>query len=344
MNAAAPEPKTYGPDPNKLPAPIEYLDFEVLPVEKPRSIIKGVFDGASRLIFGGGSKTYKSWSMCDMALSLACEVPWLEFDTEFTPGLYVNFELKEFYFKHRLQAICRAKEIKPDKDALHVWNLRGYQIKLGDFIEELKHRVEELKRKVVYIDPFYKLLGDKDERVSSDLNPILAAFDYLNRVTGVSVIMSAHFAKGNASGKEPLDRISGGGSINRDPDTLVCLTAHKNDGEFTCDVTTRDFAPVKPFVVKWNYPLLEKCSSDPKDIKTPGRPRGSGFDPEDLMTLIEENDGELSTMELWEKAEKELGWAKRTFFKKLNELKKAGKIFLSKTDDKWGSKRYTRGA
>lgn len=344
MNAAVPDPKTYGPDPNKLPPPIEYLDFEVLPVEKPRTIIKGLFDSSSRLIFGGGSKTYKSWSMCDTALSLACEVPWLDFETEFTPGLYVNFELKEFYFKQRLQAICRAKKIKPKKDSLHVWNLRGYEITLKVFIEELKRRVEELKRKVVFIDPFYKLLGTSDERVSADLNPILAAFDHLNRVTGVSVIMSAHFAKGNASGKEPMDRISGGGSINRDPDSLVTLTAHKNDGEFTCDVTTRDFPPREPFVVKWNYPLLEKCSSDPKDIKRPGAPRGGGFDPEDLFDLIADNEDDKTTMELWELVQKELGWAKRTFFKKLGELKKNGKIHQSKMDEKWGTKRYKTGA
>lgn len=331
------EPKT---DPNKLPPPIEYLDFEVLPVEKPRPIIKGLFDGASRLIFGGGSKTYKSWSMCDMALSLACEVPWLEFETEFTPGLYVNFELKEFYFKQRLQAICQAKKIKPERNSLHVWNLRGYQITLKDFIDELMRRVEELKRKIVYIDPFYKLLGAADERVSAELNPILVAFDTLNRLTGVSVVMSAHFAKGNASSKEPMDRISGGGSINRDPDSLVMLTAHQNKNEFVTDIVTRDFPPQDPFTVKWEYPLLVRSNSDVTKLKKAHGGGRTGFDADDLLELIQDHDDELNTKMLIQLAGEQLLWKQRTVEKYIKILRDAGKIFLSKCTGNWGTKRY----
>ena len=318
---------------------MEYLDFEVLPVEKPKPLIKGVLDSASRMIFGGGSKTYKSWCMCDMGLSLACEVPWLGFETYLARVLYVNFELKEYYFKKRLQAICKAKGIKPAKGMFHVWNLRGYQIDLASFIKELIQRIEDLQIVAALIDPFYKLLGDKDERVSAELNPILAGFDYVNRKTGTTIVMSAHYAKGNAASKEPLDRISGGGSIVRDPDALITLTRHENKGEFTADWTVRDFEPLDPFVVQWKHPLLIRCGSDPERIKRPGG--RTAYDPMDLYRLVEEHDDELNMTELVALAEEELGWNRKTVYNKMKELKAEKKIFTSPTTGKLNTKQFS---
>jgi hypothetical protein len=322
---------------SNLPSPLEYLEFDVLPVEKPKPQIKDLFDGASRMIFGGAAKTYKSWAMCDLAVSLAAEVPWLDFDTCFSPGLYVNFELKEYYFQRRLRAICQAKGVKLQKDALLIWNLRGYEISFQSFIDELSWFLERHQRTVAYVDPFYKLLGGKDERISADINPILLAFDKVNRNTGCSIVASAHFAKGNQIHREPAERISGGGSLNRDPDCLVTLTGHENKGEFVTDFTLRDHPPIDPFTLRWDYPLLVRCNSDPAKIK---RPRGhrQEFDPDLLLEIIADHDNEFSTEELVACAISELAWARRTIINKLNQLKKDKKAFVSKTNDKWNIK------
>lgn len=333
MSGLIPNPKEYAPDPNILPPPVEYLDFEVLPVEKPKTIVKDLLDSASRMIFGGGSKTYKSWAMCDMTLSAATGASWLGFETEFTPALYVNFELKEYYFQRRLKAIKKAKQLELRKEALMIWNLRGYAITLGNFISELLRLIEQYGRKLVVIDPFYKLLGERaDERASVDMAPILLAFDGINRKTGASVVASAHFNKGNQASKEPLDRISGGSYLNRDPDALLTVSNHENQGEFIFDFFLRDHPPLDSFTVKWAHPLLVKSGSDPEKIKRLGR--NTAYPASDLYDLISEFDGEFMTESLWKKAEEQLGWKRRTFFVKFAELKKAKKIYVSKIDDK----------
>jgi len=304
-----------------------------MPVEKPRTIVKDLFDSASRMIFGGGSKTYKSWAMCDMTLSAVTGTPWLGFETEFTPALYVNFELKEYYFQKRLKAIKEVKGLEPKKESLLIWNLRGYAISLGNFVTELLRLIELHGRKLVVIDPFYKLLGDKaDERASVDMAPILLAFDSINRKTGASVVASAHFSKGNQASKEPLDRISGGSYLNRDPDALLTVSNHENQGEFILDFFLRDHPPLDSFTVKWVHPLLIKSGSDPEKIKRPGR--NTSYPASDLYDLLGEFDGELTTEGLWEKAEEQLGWKRRTFFNKFAELKKSKKIFVSRVDSK----------
>jgi hypothetical protein len=34
------------------------------------------------------------------------------------------------------------------------------------------------------------------------------------------------------------------------------MTRHEEDGAFVVDATVRNFAPIKPFVVRWQHPLM----------------------------------------------------------------------------------------
>ena len=313
------------------PVAIEYLNFDKQPLEKPRPLFENLLDVASRMIFGGGSKTYKTWAMSDMALSIAAGVQWWNFAAFIARALYVNFELKEYYMQRRLRAIRQAKKIELKAGQLTIWNLRGFEITLELFKIELLKLIRELNVTIVFVDPFYKLLAGRDERLSAEINQIMAAFDEINRLSGATIVFAAHFTKGNQAGKEAIDRISGGGSINRDPDNLVTMTKHEEEHAFTIEFTVRDFAPIAPFVVRWEYPLLVRTDLDPTKIKAiTGRP---GYDAEDLFGLIEMNDDELTTDDLVELAIKELGWARRTIFNKLKSLKT--RVFLSKATDKW---------
>jgi hypothetical protein len=335
----APEPgrvlPLIAPEHPDWPEPIEYLLFENLPVEKPRPLVEGVLDMGSRMIFGGGSKTYKTWAMSDMALSIATGVAWWAFKAFQARCVYVNFELKEYYMQKRLRAIRRAKGLTLAPGQLFIWNLRGYEITLEYFKECLLAIIREHGIAVVFIDPFYKLLGDRDERSSADLNPILVAFDEINRLTGCTIVFAAHFTKGNQAGKESLDRISGGGSIARDPDNLVTLTRHEEEHAFTVECTVRDFEPIAPFVVRWDYPLLVRTDLDPAKLKTAHRGRPSTCDPESLLEIIKSNDDELDTGALIEKAIAELGWSKRTVFAKLEVLKKQKRVYPGVATGNW---------
>jgi hypothetical protein len=317
------------------PEPADYPIFENEILEKPRPLVENLLDVSSRMIFGGGSKTYKTWAMSDMALSIATGVEWWSFAAIQAPCLYVNFELKKFYMQKRLKAIRLAKKLEVKPAQLFIWNLRGHEVPLDAFKLELVKLIKRSAIQVVFIDPFYKLLGGRDERLSAEINLIMAAFDEINRITGATVVFAAHFTKGNQAGKEAIDRISGGGSINRDPDNLVTMTKHETEHAFTVDFTLRDFAPVEPFVVRWEYPLLIRTDLDPEKIKRPATRLRPGFEPEELFNLIKANDDELSTEELIAKAGEKLKWSRRTVLNKLETLKRAKRIWVSIASNKW---------
>jgi hypothetical protein len=324
-----------GDEPNKpaWPPLVTYAQFEATPIEKPRPLVENVLDVASRMIFGGGSKTYKTWAMSDLALSLVVGVQWWGFPSFQAPALYVNFELKPYYMRERMRAIRLAKKL--EVGPLHILNLRGYEVTLSMFKEMLLSEIEKHNILVVFVDPFYKLLGGGDERLSSEINVIMAAFDEINLKTGATVVFAAHFTKGNQAGKEAIDRLSGGGSINRDPDNLVTMTKHETEHAFTVDFTLRDFAPIDPFVVRWEYPLLVRADDlDPENLKKPIGRRVE-CSPTDLFGIIQINDDELTTSALVQKVESELGWSKSTTLRKLNELQKNKKVFRSKATECW---------
>jgi hypothetical protein len=320
-----------------LPEPTEYNQFEVALVEKPRAVIDRLLDSSSRMIFGGGSKTFKTWAMSDMALSIAAGASWWGFNTHQMVVLYVNFELKEFYAQARFKAIRGAKRIQVPQDYFLVWNLRGYDVTLLEFKAKLLELIQSYGIMVVFIDPFYRLLGASDERISAELMPILMAFEEINRLSGAAIVCAAHFTKGNQAAKDPMDRISGGASLNRHPDCLLTLTKHDTDHAFTIDLICRDFPPIDPFVVRWDHPLLRQASDlDPKDIKKIGRPMQ--YTQEHILGVLRTHDDELGTTELQKLVAQETGMSRPVFYRVWANLQAQGLVFRSKMSGNWNIK------
>jgi len=320
------------------PQAIEYNQFEKAPVEIPKSIIDNLLDDSSRMIFGGGSKTYKTWAMSEQAICISCGAPWWGFNTHQVKVLYVNFELKEFYAQRRFKAIREFKRLRIAPNMFLVWNLRGFDIPMSTFEPELIKMIRVHAIVVVFIDPFYRLLGESDERISSELMPLLLMFERINKVTGASVVCSAHFTKGNQAAKDPIDRISGGASIHRHPDSLITLTKHETDHAFTVDLTCRDFPPVNPFVVKWDHPLLVRTDLDPQKIKTPALGRQKHYSTEQILEVLADCDDQLSTSALQEKVKTECGMSSGKFYELFSQLKTDQKIFKSKLTQFWNIK------
>jgi RecA-family ATPase len=318
-----------------LPPDMAYKEFIEKILEKPKTLVENLIDHKSRLIFGGGSKTYKTWAMLDLAQSIVCGADWWGFKTAVSPAIYINFELPDYYLQSRMRAIKQAKEL--DYGPLWIWHLRGYPIGLNAFCDALAARISERSAEIVFVDPFYKLLGpDGDERSSRDINKIMLAFDAITRETGASVVFATHFLKGNQSGKESMDRISGGGSINRDPDNLITLTKHEAEASFSVEFTNRNHAPTDPFVVSWEYPLLVRNSDlDPDDIKRPvGEKRSeqrSSYDADQMLAVVRDNDDQLTKQQLYDKMTEDFAWSLSACRRKLKELFDQKAIFISKT-------------
>ena len=85
-----------------------------------------------------------------------------------------------------------------------------------------------------------------------------------------------HSTKGNQSGKSVTDTGAGAGSQSRAADCHLVIRQHREDGAFVIDGAVRTFAPIKPFCVRFAFPVFEKAEDlDPSDLKQ-DRPRREG--------------------------------------------------------------------
>ncbi len=295
----------------------EFMEM-VLPAPEP--LIPGVIDRASKLAIGGGSKSYKSWILADMALSLATGTPWLNFKAVPSPQrvLYMNFEIPAYHFRQRIQAVATAKHIPLPLDMLGIMNLRGEGIGYEEAEIAMIDTAKSFSPAMTITDPLYKLLGKTDENSANEMAQLFNSLERVATQANTAISYAGHFSKGNQSGKEAIDRISGSGVHGRDPDAIINFTAHKEPGAYTVDVVLRYYEPVPSFVVRWEYPLMRVDPTlDPRHLKrakpegTPGRPKKADW--LDVFDLLRDSGHFDSTDDYAAKAKTDLDIGRRTF-------------------------------
>ena len=278
------------PEQDDLPPMVDAAAFMDTPQEMPPELVAGVLHKGSKLALGGSSKAFKTWTLLDMAISVAHGQPWLGFDTQPGNVLFVNFEIQPYAWQRRIAAVTRAKNVELKPGAIRLLNLRGHAADFRSLIPKIIERCRAENFALIILDPIYKLYGGTDENAAGDVAALLNSLERLAVETGAAVAYGCHFAKGNAGQKETLDRISGSGVFARDPDALAIFTKHETEGAFTVEMVCRNFAPVDPFVVRWQFPLMQTDEAlDPADLKQPaGRKRE--HDPVKLLAFIANND------------------------------------------------------
>jgi RecA-family ATPase len=163
--------------------------------------------------------------------------------------LYCNFELPEFAIEQRVHEICKAMGIDVPKN-LTLWNLRGHAADAATILPIISREAKRVGFMLIVLDPFYKLLGARDENASRDMADLMNQIERVAVDTGGAVAFGSRFAKGNASAKESMDRISGSGVFARDPDSILTTTRHEQDDAFSVEMTLRNHAPQEPFVIR----------------------------------------------------------------------------------------------
>lgn len=319
--------------PNGLPPIITATElFEMSPT-LPRAVIHDVLCAGSVMVYGGGSKTNKTFALMDLAVSVAMGSPWMDFKTEKGKVLYIDLEIQLPHFRSRLFDISLKKDGQMDSaDLLNVWPLRGKAQDISTLLPELELKLSGKNYSLIIIDPIYKLLGKRDENSAGDINSLMNDLDRLASVTGAAIVVGHHFSKGGQAGKESMDRISGSGVFARSPDTIMIITKHESEGVFVVDTTLRNFKPIKSFCVRWEWPLMVRSDSyDPTKLKNSGA-KTQQYTGEQLLNIL--NDQELTTDDWRIKCVATHKMSDRTFAVKKKGLEDAKKI--SKTSDgKW---------
>ncbi len=261
-----------GHAPDGLPKIIGGAEFMAVPKPEPPQLIAGVLHQGSKMILGGASKSRKSWTLIDMMLSVSTGVLWWGLPTQRGRVLYINFELPDFAFQHRLTAIAGKKGIT-DFTGIDLWNLRGFATDFSVLIPKILSRVKDERYALIVLDPIYKGLGKRDENKAGDIASLCNEIEQLAVQSGAAVVFGAHYSKGNQAGKEAIDRIGGSGVFARDPDVILTMTPHEEENAYVVDLTLRALPQLPAFVVRWAACTFERDpNADATRIKTIVKP------------------------------------------------------------------------
>jgi hypothetical protein len=304
---------------------LDWIDFnaeqEALP-DAPE-IVRGMIRRGEKASLGGSSKSKKTFTGLDLVLSVASGKPWMGIETTKVPVVIVDMELRKKTLQLRIKKILEVKGITLQRGDLHIIALRG---KVTTAEKALAHVKANCPQNVglFFIDPFYKLNAGRDENSAGDITTVMNLIDNLGAAFDAAILYSAHYSKGNQAGKEAIDRISGSGVYGRDADTIISMTAHKEPECFTMEPIFRSFAPMVPWVVRWNYPLMERADDlDPAQLKKAPGMFEAQFSLDQLSDIIAGKTMSSSEIErqCWDKYEMSDSTVKRLLKAALNQGK-----------------------
>lgn len=243
----------------KLPPILNIDELDATAPDPPPQLVEGILHKGCKMILGGTSKSNKSWSLLDLALSVASGQPWWGRRTVQVPVIYINFELQEWSIKERLKNLRWARNEcnLPDlRNTLHTWNLRGYNTDLSILRPQLEEQLAHEQYGLIIMDPAYKVLGGRDENSNGEIANLMNELEALARRTGAAVVIAHHYAKGDSTSKQAIDRMSGAGAWARDPDSILVLTPHEEPDCFTVTSILRNLPQLQEFVLRWEFPLM----------------------------------------------------------------------------------------
>ncbi|MEY2538803.1 MAG: hypothetical protein QOG67_2543 [Verrucomicrobiota bacterium] len=315
--------------PELLPDPV---DMDILiakfdPCDAPDEVVAGFLHQRSKGALVGGSKTNKTWSLIDLAISVATGTPWWGLET--TPGkvLYINFELDDFHFTNRAILVRNAKGVSKLNGNFDYFGFRG---KARDWTKLMLQLEEKLKGggyTLVIIDPLYKGLGNRSENDAGDMTDLHNEIEGLAVASGAAVVYGHHFAKGAQGKKNVEDRGSGSGVFARDPDSILTITRLSEVDGYVVETVLRNFQQLPSFGLRWEWPLMVPDDSmDISKIHEPGKAQSCSKD--NILDALREQ-GELHHEE-WYAAVCESIMPRTlsmsTFKRRVGELKACGDV------------------
>ncbi|HOF31717.1 MAG TPA: AAA family ATPase [Burkholderiaceae bacterium] len=284
------------------------------PPETPPELIHGLLYQGGTMIMSGASKSHKTYTMLAAGAAIASGNEWLGLKTTKTPVLYLNLELQDFAIAHRLHAIAEHLRVPLPRE-LHLLNLRGSLVTLAALVANIGEQLKRTGAGLVVIDPHYKISSASGVEENSNDSQALFLYQLEAAICaqGSAVMLAHHFAKGDASTKKAQDRGAGGGTLARWPDVVMTLTEHEEPDCATAEFSLRNFAPIAPFVVRWQYPCWVRAEGlDPADLK-----QAAGRKDEHPASALLERLVDGMSQKEWRDASR---WSPSTFKRKKDEL------------------------
>ena len=263
--------------------------FEELP-ELPPEVISGIIRRGGKLLIAGASKSGKSYLLIELAVAVATAARWVGFDCSQGRVLYVNLEIQEPQFMHRVYRVydkmgVTAEEVSKNFD---IANLRGKFSKIEELVDALLATCKAGDYDLVIVDPAYKVQSGSENDADA-ITAFCAQLDRLAEGLACTIAYTHHHSKGAQGGKNAEDRASGSGVFARDADALIDMTELAWDENvqesrellhwygatpFRLEFVLRDFKAPKPKDIWFRYPIHEEDLSGMLEDSKPRKPGG----------------------------------------------------------------------
>lgn len=248
---------------------IEHMNMDDPPV-LDEVLIDGIMRRGDKMCVAGPSKSYKSFSLIQLAIAVACGGKWLGWKCKQGRVLYINCELRGESFRKRVWEVAD-KMGCADRTAISenmdVWNMRGRTQPLETSKDHIIEQAAERCYDIIVLDPIYKLFAG-DENSAQEVSEFMLAMDELAMRLHASIVYCHHHSKGAKGGVSAQDRFSGSGVFARDCDELIDISPldlkdHSIDEwgykatatAWRVETVIRDFEPKYPLDVVFEYPI-----------------------------------------------------------------------------------------
>jgi len=181
------------------------------------------------------------------------------------------------------------------------------------------------------------VLGNRDENANGEIASLMNEFEAIAQKTGAAIVVAHHFAKGDSTAKNAMDRMSGAGAWARDPDSIVVLTPHEEENCFTVTSILRNLPQVPEFVVSWEFPLMRLAKDlNPDALRRP-QAKNKVCSDKDFMDAVITSEGKTFT-KIINDAKETLGMSRSStaiYLKRLCDkdlIKTGGGLYWNKRD------------
>ena len=257
--------------------------------ELPPEVIAGIIRQGGKLLIAGASKSGKSYLLIELAVAVATGYRWCGFECTQGRVLYLNLEIQEPQFMHRVYRVYEKMQVTAEKVSknLDIANLRGQFRDITSLVNALINSFDVDSYDLITVDPAYKVQSG-GENDADAITAFCGELDRLAESLKSTIAYTHHHSKGGQGGKNAQDRASGSGVFGRDADALIDMTeldlnddayaalklAHREGAiAYRLEFVLRDFKRPEPKDIWFRYPIHEEDDTDTLadcKVRTPG--------------------------------------------------------------------------
>ena len=246
--------------------------------ELPLEVIAGIIRRGGKLLIAGASKSGKSYLLIELAVAVATGSRWCGFDCTQGRVLYLNLEIQEPQFMHRVYKVYEKMQVTAEKVSknLEIANLRGQFKDITSLVNALINSFDVGSYDLIIVDPAYKVQAG-GENDADAITAFCGELDRLAEKLVCTIAYTHHHSKGDQGNKNAQDRASGSGVFARDADALIDMTeldlnddayaalklAHREGAiPYRLEFVLRDFKRPEPKDIWFRYPIHEEDDTE----------------------------------------------------------------------------------